>query len=229
MDSEMAGPTGSRATLSGVARSLGLAGVICLAWIGAWILEQFLEPRVGLLASASGRTVYWTAMRLVVWVLPSVVVIRLSGLTFRQVMRFDRGRSIMVWGGGVGLILGAISLLAKTLGGQPLFSSSVGLPLISAVFVASAVEEIAFRGAILGGLQERFRFWRANLITGLLFVGIHCPGWFFQGCLVTRLTSPVNGALSIFLLGLVFGYVAHKSKSVAASTLTHMVNNLFSG
>ena len=46
-------------------------------------------------------------------------------------------------------------------------------------------------------------------------------------CLIANLTSPVSGVLAIFLLGFVFGYVAHKGKSVAASTLSHMLNNLF--
>jgi membrane protease YdiL (CAAX protease family) len=40
------------------------------------------------------------------------------------------------------------------------------------------------------------------------------------------LLSPLGGALSIFLLGWVFGFAAYKSKSTAASTITHIFNNL---
>ncbi len=42
------------------------------------------------------------------------------------------------------------------------------------------------------------------------------------------LTQPISGALSILIIGWVLGFVARRSKSVAASTLTHILNNLFS-
>ncbi|MBE3123029.1 MAG: CPBP family intramembrane metalloprotease [Thermoplasmata archaeon] len=42
-----------------------------------------------------------------------------------------------------------------------------------------------------------------------------------------NLSTPLGGALSIFILGLIFGYVAHRSKSVSGSIITHILNNLF--
>lgn len=198
-----------------------------VAWIGAWLLERWLERRVGCLGTIGERSAYWLAMKLLIWILPAVMIMRLSGRSFWSVMRFDRLRSIVVWGGGIGLILGSLTIAAKLLGHQPLLASHWGWSFFSGVFVSPIVEEITFRGAILGALNQRFRFATANLITGALFLGIHLPGWFFQGCLATNLKTPVGGAFSIFLLGLVFGYVAHKSKSVAASTLTHILNNFF--
>lgn len=198
-----------------------------VAWIGAWLLERSLESHVVWMTTSGGRSLYWLVMKLLLWILPAVVVIRSSGQTLREVMGCGRVRPIVVWGGGAGLVLGTIALLTKTLGQQPLFPSHLSWSLFSGVLVAPIAEEIAFRGAILGALKTRFRFAVANAITGLLFLGIHFPGWFFQGCLLANLKSPLGGALSIFLLGLVFGYVAHKSKSVAASTLSHILNNLF--
>ena len=85
-----------------------------------------------------------------------------------------------------------------------------------------------FRGAVLGNLTQRYRFLLANTLTAALFLGMHLPGWHFQGHLWVNLTAPVGGALSIFLLGWVFGLVADKSKSVAASMIAHSLNNLFS-
>jgi membrane protease YdiL (CAAX protease family) len=41
------------------------------------------------------------------------------------------------------------------------------------------------------------------------------------------LTHPMGGALSIFAIGWALGLVASKRKSVAGSTLTHVLNNLF--
>jgi uncharacterized protein len=209
------------------ASALVFACILYVAWIGAWLVERSLESHVGWMNTSGGQSAYWLIMKVLLWILPAVVVIRLSGRWLTDVMGFERVRSIIIWGGGVGLILGAITLLTKTLGHQPLFISQLGWPLFSGVLVSPIVEEITFRGAILGALEKRFRFGIANAITGLLFLGVHLPGWFFQGRLLLNLKTPTGGALSILLLGLVFGYVAHRSKSVAASTFTHILNNLF--
>jgi membrane protease YdiL (CAAX protease family) len=51
---------------------------------------------------------------------------------------------------------------------------------------------------------------------------------YFTGVLWHNLLVPAGGALSVFLLGLLFGLVAHKSRSIAATMLTHAINNAFS-
>lgn len=142
-------------------------------------------------------------------------------------MGLERICPILVWGGGIGLILGAMTMVVKALSHQQLFASPMGLPFVSGVIIAPVVEEIVFRGAVLGALNAKYRFVSANTMTALLFLGVHFPGWFFQGCLLENLQNPVGGALSIFLLGWIFGFVAHKSKSVAAGTISHILNNLF--
>ncbi len=124
------------------------------------------------------------------------------------------------------MAVGSTAIIPKMLTRQPLISSHLDLSFVSGVFIAPIVEEIVFRGVILDRLGTRYRFAIANVLTSVLFVSIHMVGWSFQDRLMENLTMPVGGALSIFLLSLVFGFVAHKSRSVAASTLTHMLNNL---
>jgi membrane protease YdiL (CAAX protease family) len=58
----------------------------------------------------------------------------------------------------------------------------------------------------------------------LLFVALHVPGWYFAGR-PGRLMMPVGGGLSIFVLGLAFGYASHRSRSVAAAMIAHFMNN----
>jgi membrane protease YdiL (CAAX protease family) len=74
----------------------------------------------------------------------------------------------------------------------------------------------------------RTRFLAANTLSAIFFVGAHLPGWYFQGRLSTMLTHLVGGAASILVIGWVLGFVAYKSKSILGSTLTHLLNNLFS-
>jgi membrane protease YdiL (CAAX protease family) len=198
-----------------------------IVWIGAWLLEQALERNIGYMTTGQGQFIYWLIMKILLWVVPSIILIRYSGRTFTEVMSIKRVQSLLFWGCGVGLLLGAITILVKSLGQQPVFSSDNVLSFISGVIIAPIVEEITFRGAVLGALSQQYRFVYANILTAFFFLGVHLPGWYFQGTLMNTLSSPLTGALSIFLLGLVFGYVAYRSKSVSGSIITHMLNNLF--
>jgi len=198
------------------------------AWIGAWLLKGTLGRHVAWVTSSGGAFAYWTAMKLLLWVLPSVVLIRFSGRRVRAVFRMERLRLVLAWGVGTGLVLGAISLLTKAVAHRPLLALSLSWPQFSVLVVAPVFEEFMFRGAVLGNLMQRYRLPLANTLTAALFLGLHLPGWHFQGRLWMNLTAPVGGALSIFLLGLVFGFVAHRSKSVVASMIAHSLNNLFS-
>ena len=198
-------------------------------WIGAWLLEQWLVSSYGFLSTSSSQFFYWLVMKLVLWVVPALLVIRWMGRRISEVMGVGRLRSILVWGGGVGLILAVLDI-----GSHMVFHQSWNLfgdvwVVVSVVVVSPVVEELVFRGVVLGGLMSRYSFWVANVVTAVLFVGIHLPGWFFQGVLVQNLVSPLGGAVSIFVLGVVFGYVAFRSRAVTGSILSHALNNLFSG
>ena len=82
------------------------------------------------------------------------------------------------------------------------------------------------RGAILGNLQQGHSFFVANIISSLMFVVLHMPGWYFMGVLSENFVGPV-GAFSIFLVSLAFGYATHRSRSVMGGVLCHFLNNLF--
>ncbi len=43
---------------------------------------------------------------------------------------------------------------------------------------ATLAEEVYFRGFLLNKFRQGTSFWRANLLSSLLFVLIHFPGWF---------------------------------------------------
>ncbi len=201
--------------------------VLYIAWIGAWLLERWLSQQFNLLQSIMAQSIYWLLMKLLLWILPSILLIHLSGRKLSDVIGFKRMAFALQWGVGVGLFLGVITIITRVFAHKMLFTFDLSWTFLSGVIVSPIVEEITFRGALMGVLQKRFRFAVANLFSGLMFVGAHLPGWYFQGTLLTNLLSPVGGALSIFLLGLVFGYVAHRSQSVAGSVIAHMLNNFF--
>jgi membrane protease YdiL (CAAX protease family) len=208
--------------------TFGAVFAVYVAWIGAWLLKGVLDRHVAWVTSSGGAFAYWTTMKLLLWIAPSVVLIRLSGRRVHAAFETQRLRPVLAWGVGTGLLLGVIALIAKAVMRRPLFALTLSWPQFSVLVVAPAFEEFMFRGAVLGNLTQRYRFPLANTLTAVLFLGMHLPGWHFQGRLWANLAAPVSGALSIFLLGWVFGLVAHKGKSVVASMLAHSLNNLFS-
>ena len=54
------------------------------AWAGAWFLERFLEKSAGLPAAGFVHTAYWLIMKLLLWVVPALGIIRLSYQSHRR-------------------------------------------------------------------------------------------------------------------------------------------------
>ena len=90
--------------------------VLYSLWIGAWLLEQILEDSIGWMTTSQGRFFYWLCIKIVIWVLPAFLLIRYSGSDFKEIMGIKRLRSTVLWGGGVGLLLGAITIMTKVVG-----------------------------------------------------------------------------------------------------------------
>ena len=82
---------------------------------------------------------------------------------------------------------------------------------LAVVIVAPIGEEIVFRGFLQKFLEEYWKdITRAVLVTSLFFAMIHFnPFWTIQ----------------IYLLGVILGFLAWKTKSVIPSILLHIVNN----
>jgi hypothetical protein len=216
-----------RTPLRIVLRTLALVVLVYLAWIVAHLAKGLLDDHVAWLKTSGGGFAYWTAMKVLLWILPSLWLIRASGQKLRDVFGLSHLRRAILWGGSVGLALALISTAATAVQHQPLFDRSLDWGFITAVVIAPVFEEFMFRGAVLGALTQRYRFAAANVITALLFLGLHLPGWYFQGRLWEHLTSLAGGALAIFVLGLVFGLATHRGKSLTAGILAHSLSNLF--
>src|SRR6516165_666923 len=132
--------------------TLGFVALLYGAWIVAWIAEEALARHIAWISSDGGQFAYWTTMKLALWVVPAVVWIHLSGRRVGDVMAADRWRSALLWGGGIGLALAALSIVPKAFGHHPFLASRSTWVFLDAVVVAPIVEEFTFRGAVLGGL-----------------------------------------------------------------------------
>ena len=84
------------------------------------------------------------------------------------------------------------------------------------------IEEIPYRGFMLRQFTARIGRWPATLITSLLFVFIHVPGW------IALHTMRVDRVASIFIFAVIMGLLVTYSRSLWASIIAHSANDWLS-
>jgi uncharacterized protein len=206
-----------------VGRVLAYYAALMVAWCGAWLVHN----AVGLdKQSEAIDTLFWTGAKLLIWLLPIPLLVRTwTGeplVTFLSLRRVRQGVATGVVFGLAFVVVSAVKDVVTRQLGVP--TPSPGL--VNALVIAPVLEEIVFRGILLHALQDaQVRFWPANLLTALLFLGMHLPGWYFVGS--ASLTQGI-AMVGIVLVGLGAGYSKQRSGSLWGSILFHTVNNLYS-
>jgi len=94
--------------------------------------------------------------------------------------------------------------------------------VLSTSILIGFFEEIPFRGFVFQKLQEKFPFWIAHLLSSLLFLSIHLPGWMLLHALTWA------NVISIFVLGGIFAIIFYYSKTLWSSIITHSLNDFLS-
>ncbi|MBS5939599.1 CPBP family intramembrane metalloprotease [Clostridium sartagoforme] len=92
----------------------------------------------------------------------------------------------------------------------PLLEGSLIITFITVGIVAPIAEEFLFRGVVFNTLQKRFSSAWTIVIQGVLFGVFHLN--LVQGSYAT-------------ILGIVYGYVTYKTKSLWPAIIMHIVNN----
>ena len=92
--------------------------------------------------------------------------------------------------------------------------------MLGTSFFIGFIEEIPYRGFILQTLAERMNFWVANLITSLLFLWIHVPGWLA----LHLLRADTMATIFVFVMGIAFRY----ADSLWTPIIVHSTNDFLS-
>jgi membrane protease YdiL (CAAX protease family) len=131
-------------------------------------------------------------------------------------------------GVAAGVIAGIVwAGAAFSVDGRPALHFVPTLTLLWVIAGTPIAEEFTFRGVVLPGLHNGgIGFWKANLLTSLLFLLVHCVGWCFQGTLTANLNPMLVGG--ILLVSLVAGWLRHRTDSLYSGMVLHAVNNLYS-
>jgi uncharacterized protein len=162
-------------------------------------------------------------IKLLLWVLPVFLYLRfidhvdpLAYLKLKE--NWKRG---LLFGLGLSLLIFLGSLLRYGLPapGRPLFTWN---SFLSSSLLIGFIEEIPYRGFILQKFEQRMGFWRATLITSLLFLGIHLPGW-----IALHLLTAYN-VISIFIFGIFMAILYKVGKSLWGPIVAHSLNDFIS-
>lgn len=94
---------------------------------------------------------------------------------------------------------------------------------LSRFLVVGFVEELVYRGFGLNMLSNFSSEKTANIVSSLFFAAVHIPAyfihWYYDGMFL--LTEMITQVISVFILGLIFGMVFIKSKSIWPSAIIH--------
>jgi membrane protease YdiL (CAAX protease family) len=151
---------------------------------------------------------------------------RYAGLPYREIFPLKAFRWLTVPALFVSLLslqffMNAISLHVDKILPPPgwflelfarLFESDLGIwgGILRVVILAPIVEELIFRGVIFSGFQRIYPSFLAIFFSALLFALFHLNPW---------------QLIPTFLLGLVLGFVRHRTGSLLAAIFTHALHN----
>ena len=194
-----------------------------LAWTFVWVHGVYPWANKAIGAATWAYALINFAFRLSIWVLPVFLYLRyidrVDVVEYLQLKQHWR-RGVIV-----GLTLSVVNFLGTVARlGPPVWSSAyitwnsiLGTSVLVGVF-----EEIPFRGFMLRKLQERFGFVTATIISSILFVCTHVPGWIMFGTLTAQ------NMTFIFVFGAVMAVILRYARSLWAPIVTHSLNDCLS-
>jgi membrane protease YdiL (CAAX protease family) len=192
-----------------------------LAWI-AWPYRIY--PR--LIALGQGTLAYALlnlGIRILVWIVPVFLYLRhvdgVEPLAYLKLTRRVR-RGLVV-----AVLLTAFNFIGSILRfgpPHPTLQRVTWNSILGTSMLVGVIEEIPYRGFMLQKFAERVDFWLANLITSLLFLSVHLPGW------IALNTLRADMAATVFVFSLAMGIVFKYSDSLLAPVVTHSANDFLS-
>jgi uncharacterized protein len=191
------------------------------AWIG-WV--YWVYPRLRDLGETT--LVYAVAnitLRLVIWVVP--VFLYLKMIDHTRPLDYLKLRQHWKRGVLIGLSVTVINLLLSIVRfGMPHIKSHsiTWNTILSTSLLIGFIEEITYRGFIFQKLQEIFSFWIATLLSSILFLLVHIPGW------ISLHMLRADRVIFVFAFGLLMVIIFRISKSLWAPITSHSLNDFLS-
>ena len=165
---------------------------------------------------------FWSLfINLILFVIPVIVYLKLKDkvnpLTYLKIVgNFKKGIAI---GGGVSAAFIILLVTKNSMTQVRQINLDLGLLWISALLVGF-IEEIPFRGFLLQKLSSKMKFWKANILTTVIFILFHIPTWIYTN------TDMLKSVVNVAMVSLVLGYLFKEYKSLWIAIICHFLFNL---
>ncbi|WML51694.1 type II CAAX endopeptidase family protein [Neobacillus sp. PS3-12] len=163
--------------------------------------------------------------KVLVWIVPIWIYVKYY-LNINPMNYFNMNINVkkgLIWGVILSLLVGLYYTIVVYLVNHRTFHFLLPLDdYLDEFLVVGITEEMVFRGLILKEISNRMSFWKANVMTSLLFLLIHYPIWIHHGEFFNFWNHPY-----IFLIGLIFGFIYKKTGSLWSVVLLHSFYDLF--
>jgi uncharacterized protein len=163
--------------------------------------------------------------KILIWIIPSWIYVKYH-LNENPMNYFNINTNVkkgLFWGSILSLLVGLYFTIEVYLINQETFHFLIPLDsYLDGFLVVGITEEMVFRGLILKEINKKIPFWKANVITSLLFLMIHYPIWIHNGEFINLWNHPI-----IFLIGITFGFIYKKTGSLWSVILLHSFYDFF--
>ncbi|MFI8707669.1 lysostaphin resistance A-like protein [Bacillus sp. NPDC077411] len=182
-------------------------------------LVQYIEP-----LSEATSTFLNASIKVLVWIFPVWLYIKYylhaNPIKYLKIKNVNKG---MFWGISLSLLLGLCFAFEIYILNDQSFNFKLSLNnYMNGILLVGITEEIVFRGFILQELNKILSFWKANIITSFLFLIIHYVIWIYDGVFFDLWSH-----IYVFLIGIFFGLIFKKTRSLWSVIILHSFHNLF--
>ena len=195
-------------------RSMVLLLLVVFSTFLAWSLRVAFVS-FDALADLTVRSLLNEVLRAGIFVGPVLIYLwyveRTLALEFLKLRVPRRNAAWLLPLAGVALV-GWFLVLDRVGGDGRSSGASTMVVLFTILSPATLVEEVYFRGFLLNKLWQATGFWRANLISSVLFGLIHVPGWLALGRFTTPFVAVDFAGLVAF--GMLFGWAMVRDRLV---------------
>ncbi|MEH6942991.1 CPBP family intramembrane glutamic endopeptidase [Bacillus sp. JJ722] len=164
-------------------------------------------------------------IKILVWVVPVWLYIKyfLHANPIKYLKMNSNIKKGLFWGIFLSLLLGLYFAFQVYIVNDQSFNFNLSLSsYLNGILLVGITEEIVFRGLILQEINKRLAFWKANIITALLFLIVHYAIWIYEGVFFDLWSH-----IYVFLVGLIFGIVYKKTGSFWSVVILHSFHNFF--
>lgn len=215
----------------GMDKRMSLAHLICYIGIFFLLWTIYVSEISPFLKTQYPNFYLYDVFKLLIWTIPVFAYLRyentdaLTYLKLRSIKKADVKWAILI----------SLAFIAYQFVGTIVISKPIKFNMffdatnwIKGVILVGFTEEILFRGFFLQKIVSYTRFGFANIITAILFLLIHFPGWLVLNALPAGIFLKIALFAFIFIFSIVEGYVLKKTGSLWICILIHSINNFVS-